>query len=215
MTDYPHKLSEAMKEMAELLFLDPNKTPSSEAVHVTLLFANVAWNECVGLDDAREGSHNVWETIEADNPELWNELKSDDIDAMIDELVEYKKAHYADDRRRILACGCTPHGTIRVEWLPAVAPGADVKLDMQVYGLVRTGSRKEAIRFLQEACGMSPTESAKKLEEGTVREDGPPGRTYPGRQLGCTTRTSWFIPSHPPQEKSINGPSPTIFHLTR
>jgi hypothetical protein len=34
---------------------------------------------------------NVWETIEAENPVLWNEVWSNDIDAMIDELVAYKK----------------------------------------------------------------------------------------------------------------------------
>jgi hypothetical protein len=39
---------------------------------------------------------------------------------------------------------------------------------MQVYGLVRTGSRKEAIRFLQETCGMSHTESAKKVAKIAV-----------------------------------------------
>ena len=36
----------------------------------------------------------MWESIEADNPALWNEFKSNDIDGMVDELVEYKKAHY-------------------------------------------------------------------------------------------------------------------------
>jgi hypothetical protein len=34
---------------------------------------------------------------------------------MIDELIEYKKAHYPDDLRRILLCGGTPEGTIHVE----------------------------------------------------------------------------------------------------
>ena len=43
--------------------------------------------------------------IEADNPALWNELKSNDIDGMIDELMEFKKAHYPDDRLWILVCG--------------------------------------------------------------------------------------------------------------
>ena len=52
-----HKLSDIMKEMSELLLRDPEKTPSSEAAHVALFFANLAWNECVGLDHAREGCH--------------------------------------------------------------------------------------------------------------------------------------------------------------
>jgi len=116
MARQPRKMSEIMKEMSELLLRDPRKVPSSEAAHVALFFANLAWNETVGLDHPREGYRSAWETIEAENPELWNELKSNDIDAMIDELVQYKKAHYPDDRRRILTCGI-PHGKVRVEWL--------------------------------------------------------------------------------------------------
>ena len=75
MTEQPRKMSEIMKEMLELVLRNPKAVPTSEASHVALFFANVAWNECVGLDHAREGYRNVWETIEADNPELWNELK--------------------------------------------------------------------------------------------------------------------------------------------
>ncbi|NQU26104.1 MAG: hypothetical protein HQ567_32865 [Candidatus Nealsonbacteria bacterium] len=162
MTNHPCKLSEVMLEMAQSLLRDPAAVPSSEAAHVALFFANVAWNECVGLDHARESYRSVWETIETEKPELWNELKSNDIDGMIDELVEYKKAHYPDDRRRILTCGI-PEGSVRVEWLPAAAPGVDVKWEMQLYGLVRTGSREDAIRFLQDTRGMSDSEAAKKV----------------------------------------------------
>jgi hypothetical protein len=144
------KMSEIMKEMMERLLRDPAAAPSSEAAHVALFFANVAWNETVGLDNAREGYRNVWEKIEANNPELWNELKSNDINAMIDELIEYKKAHYPDDRRRILACGGTPEGTIHVEWLQPAAPGVDVKWETQLYGMVRGGFDEEAVRFLQK-----------------------------------------------------------------
>ena len=33
-----------------------------------LFFANVAWNESIGLGSFREGYRNVWETIEKSNP---------------------------------------------------------------------------------------------------------------------------------------------------
>jgi hypothetical protein len=147
MPQQPRKMSEIMKEMSEMLLRNPSGVPSSEAAHVALFFANVAWNESVGIDGAREGYRKVWETIEAENPELWNEFKSNDINAMIDELVRYKKTHYPDDRRRILTCGI-PSGKVRVEWLNATAPGVDPKWEMSLYGLVRTGKREEAIRFL-------------------------------------------------------------------
>lgn len=155
MSDEPRKMSDIMQEMAERLIRTPAVTPSSEAAHVALFFANVAWNECVGLDHAREGYRKVWESIEANNPALWNELKSNDIDAMVDELVQYKKAHYLDDRRRILVCGGTPEGNIHVEWLAPAAPGADAKWEMHLYGLVRTGDEEQAIGFLKKTRGMS------------------------------------------------------------
>jgi hypothetical protein len=150
--------------MSEILFRHPKQVPSSEAAHVALFFANVAWNESVGLDHAREGYRNVWETIEADNPALWNEFKSNDIDAMIDELVRYKKEHYPDDRRRILTCGI-PDDRIRVEWLNAAVPGVDARWEMRLYGLVRTGEREKAICFLQETRSLSSQEATKRVAE--------------------------------------------------
>ena len=164
MTHQPRKLSEIMKEMAERLMRNPRRVPSSEAAHVALLFANVAWNESVGIDRAREGYRNVWETIEADNPELWNEFKSNDINAMIDELGQYKETHYPDDRRRILTCGI-PDGKVRVEWLDPAAPGVDSKWEMQLYGLVRTGKREEAIRFLQQTRGITRTNAMLRVAQ--------------------------------------------------
>lgn len=163
MTKKPRKMSDIMKEMLEQLLRDPDAVPSSEASHVALLCANVAWNECVGLAHEREGYRNVWQTIEAEKPDLWDELKSRDIDAMIDELVEYKKAHFPDDGRRILTCGGTPHGTIRVEWLPPAAPGVDAKWEMQLYGLVRAGKPEKAVRLLQKTRGMSPVEASRRV----------------------------------------------------
>lgn len=162
MPSQPRKMSDMLKEMSEVLLRNPQTPPSSEAAHVVLFFGNVAWNECVGLDHAREGYRNVWEEIETDNPALWNEFKSNDIDAMIDELVQYKQGHFPDDRRRILTCGI-PDGKIRVEWLKPAAPGVDSRWEMQLYGLVRTGARQEAMRFLQETRKMTRTEAAKRI----------------------------------------------------
>ena len=165
MTSKLPKMSDVMKEMSEYLLRNPEVAHSSEAAHVALFFANVAWNESVGLDHPRDRYRNVWETIEAENPELWNELKSNDINAMIDEVVEYKKAHFPDDLRRILTCGGTPHGTIRVEWLQPAAPGVDVKWETELYGMVRMGQGKEAIRFLEKTRRMSRNEAMMQVAE--------------------------------------------------
>ncbi len=162
MPEKVRKMSEIMKEKSEMLLRNPGGVPSSEAAHVALIFANVAWNESVGLDHPRDGYRNVWETIEAENPALWNEFKSNDVNALIDELVRYKKAHYPDDRRRILTCGI-PDGKVRVEWLNAAAPGVDSKWEMQLYGLVRTGQKDKAIRFLQDTRRMTRSEASKRV----------------------------------------------------
>lgn len=81
---------------------------------------------------------------------------------MIDDLVQYKKNHYPDDQRRILTCGI-PDGNIRVEWLKAAAPGVDSKWEMRLYGLVRTGEREKAIRFLEETRSMSRNEATRRV----------------------------------------------------
>jgi hypothetical protein len=160
----PRKLSEIMKEMSETLLRSPRRVPSAEAAHVALLFAHVAWNESVGLDHTRDGYRNVWEAIEAENPVLWDEFKSNDINAMIDELVRFKQTHYPDDRRRILVCGMVP-GKVHVEWLNPAAPGVDSKWEMQLYGLVRTGQRDKAIRFLQDTRRMTRSDASKRVAQ--------------------------------------------------
>ena len=156
------KLSEIMKEMSELLLRNPAAVPSTEAAHVALMYANIAWNESVGLAHGRKGYRSAWETIEAENPEMWSEFRSNDVDAMIDELKRFKEQRYPDDRRRILMCRI-PDGKIRVEWLAAAAPGVDPKWEMQLYGLVRSNEREEAIRFLRETRGMSRRDAAAKV----------------------------------------------------
>ena len=162
MPEQVRKLSEIMKEMAETLLRNPDAVPSSEAAHVALFFANVAWNESVGLDHPRGGYRNAWEAMAAENPALWGELKSRDTDALIDELVRYKQAHYPDDRRRILTCGI-PEGKVRVEWLNPAAPGVDSKWEMQLYGLVRTGQKEKAIRFLRETRRLTRKEALERV----------------------------------------------------
>lgn len=163
-----HKMSDIMKEMSEALLRNPQDIPSSEALHVALFFANAAWNESLGLGSDRDRYRSVWETIEAEKPDLWNELKSNDVDSMIEELVRYKKTRYPDDQRRILTCG-TVNGNVRVEWLPAAAPGVDSKWEMQLFSLVRTGARQKAIRFVQDSRRFSRKEATKLVADTAAK----------------------------------------------
>lgn len=158
----PKKMSEMMQEMSEHLLRNPDSA-SSEAAHVALMLAHIAWNETVGLGNHRSSLRSAWETIEADKHEMWRDFKTDDVDAMIDELVEFKNKHFPDDQRRILACSTTPQSTLRVEWLAPAAAGVDSRWEMQLFGLVRAGERGEAIRFLRESLSLSRKEAAKKV----------------------------------------------------
>jgi hypothetical protein len=81
-------------------------------------------------------------------------------------LVEYKKQQFPHDRRRILTCGMPDGRNIRVEWLPAAAPGVDSKWEMELYGLVRTGQRKKAIQCLRKTRGFNRAEA--DIEVGII-----------------------------------------------
>jgi|SRR6185437_4646361 len=164
------KMSEIMKEMAEQLFRNPGGIPSSEAAHTALMFANIAWNETVGITNPRESYRSAWKIFEVENPQMWSEFKSNDVNAMIDELIAFKLQHHADDQRRILMCGI-PHGKVRVEWLAPAAPGVDSKWEMRLYGLVRTGAQDEAIEFLRETRAMSRKAAAKKIADVAAQLD--------------------------------------------
>lgn len=154
MKSQPRRMSEIMQEMSERLLRHPDAAHSSEAAHVALMFANIAWNECVGMGGERECYRSAWEPIEAENPEMWSEFKSNDVNAMIDELVAFKEKRYLKDQRRILRCGIV-NSKIRVEWLAPAAPGVDSKLEMTLYGLVLAGKGKKASKLLQKTHGMS------------------------------------------------------------
>jgi hypothetical protein len=93
--------------------------------------------------------------------------RGEQLSRMIDELIEYKKAHYPSDQRRIIVCGGTPEGTIHVEWLQPAAPGVDVKWETALYGMVRGGLEEEAVRFLQKTRKMSRTEARMQLAKKT------------------------------------------------
>lgn len=163
MNQTARKMSEIMKEMSERLLRHPDAAHSSEAAHVALMFANIAWNESVGLGQAREGYRSAWEVIEAENPEMWSEFRSTDVEAMLDELGEYKKKNFPHDLRRILLAGI-PNGSIRVEWLPPARPGVDSKWEMRLYALIRTGEREQAISFLRETRRLSRTDAVEQVK---------------------------------------------------
>lgn len=51
--------------------------------------------------------------------EPWAELVSSNSGRLIDELFEYKRAHFSNDGRRIITIGMNPEGNVQVQWVHA------------------------------------------------------------------------------------------------
>ena len=109
-------LSEIIKEMACIVLTNPAAEPSSEAAHAPLLFAHAAWERATRPTARLPDYHPLLRQFQASNPALWSELKSADAEALVTELMAYKRAHYSDDQRQIVVCGMRDN-KVRVEWI--------------------------------------------------------------------------------------------------
>ena len=92
---------------------------SSEGCAAALLLAHVAWMKRTGqpLGGDQLGLYRKGlSALKAENPKCLRELKSNDCEAMIQELVNLKRALYPADDRIIRLCALTPQQTVRVEW---------------------------------------------------------------------------------------------------
>jgi hypothetical protein len=126
------------------------------------MFANIAWNESVGVGHARDSYRSAWEVIEADNPEcgtsssqpMWGPYSTD--------LSSTGRSTFPTICGEFFWVGI-PNGSIRVEWSPPVAPGVDSQWEMPLYALIRTGEREQAISFLRETRRMSRTDAVKQV----------------------------------------------------
>jgi hypothetical protein len=116
-TGKDRKLSELLKELAMRLLKNPDAAPSREAVEAALLLAVAAWNDASGDPGVRRKHREMLTKYDWSDRSPWPELLATDTELLIAGLVEYKRAHYSDDRRRIVAFGMTPEATIQVQWL--------------------------------------------------------------------------------------------------
>jgi hypothetical protein len=114
-------MSDIFKEMALTLFRVPNAIPSPEAAHATPLLTHVAWNRALGETFPDVECRRILRQFEKSRPALWVELRSRDWKSMINDLIEYKKERYPDDKRIVVVCGINPQKNIHVEWHDAVA----------------------------------------------------------------------------------------------
>ena len=111
------KLSEIIKEMAMRLLKKPDADAATEpATMAVLILASVAWNSAIGDSFMRDKHRELVDQIDWSGVPKWSELRSDDTEQLIAELVDYKREHYPNDLRRVVATEMSPEGNIRVYW---------------------------------------------------------------------------------------------------
>jgi len=107
------KMSEILKELAQLLLVKPNAESSSEAVHAALLLAHAGWNRSLG-HDFQNYAQGLRELAQS-RPSFWRELRSSDPEVLIEKVQKAKLASYPTDRRIVVLCA-SQEGRFRVEW---------------------------------------------------------------------------------------------------
>jgi len=115
-SEQEQKLSERIKEMAIQLLKQPEAIPTEPAFVAALMIATAAWNIATGFMVPRDEYRKTVDQIDWGSVEPWAELRSNDIDKLVAELVEYKKERFPNDRRRLVGTEMSPEGNIRVHW---------------------------------------------------------------------------------------------------
>ena len=109
------QMSAILKEMALTTLVAPEAVPPSEAAAAALLLSHVAWQRANGDQFPDNAYAGALAEMRRARPDLSKEMKSADPRKTVAELVAYKKQHYPNDRRKVVACG-TCDGKVRVEW---------------------------------------------------------------------------------------------------
>jgi len=115
-TPQDDRLSEIIKEMALQVLKDIAAIPSAPAAQATLLLASVAWNCAIGDNSMREKHRELIDQIDWEGMTPWEELRSSDTEQLITELVDFKREHYPNDLRRVVATEMSPEGNVLVHW---------------------------------------------------------------------------------------------------
>lgn len=95
---------------------DPDGFHSRPATEAALVLASAAWNSIVD-DSAPRDQDQMVTQIDWKGVTPWAEFCSNDTERLFAELVEYKREHYPNDFRRIVATELKPGGNVRVHWV--------------------------------------------------------------------------------------------------
>jgi hypothetical protein len=127
-------LSEIIKEMALRLLKDPAVEYSEHAAMAVLILAGAAWNSAIGDNIMRDKHRELVDQIDWRGVTPWFELRSDDTELLIAELVDYKRTHYVNDLRRVVATELSREGKVRIHWAEphkvVTAPFGAARLDV-------------------------------------------------------------------------------------
>ena len=134
------KLSDIVKEMGFRLLEKPEAPVSFVALRTVILLASAAWNAALGAPGVRERHREMLAKLDGEGRGAWPELVSGDTDLLIAGLVEFKKVHYPNDRRRIVEAEASADGSVRIHWVEEVEDGEDGKVVAAAFGSVGSGA---------------------------------------------------------------------------
>jgi hypothetical protein len=103
--------------MAWSLLKDPDVIPSQPAAQAVLMLASIAWNNSVGDAISPDQQRQVIEQLNGSSLTPWAELRLENTDQLVAELVKQKRARYPNDLRRIIGTEVSSEGHVRVHWV--------------------------------------------------------------------------------------------------
>jgi hypothetical protein len=110
------KLSEILIEIA-MQGLKHEKYSHSNVMHALVFLAHVAWNRDAKAPDYLEEQYRQQlAKFPLSEGTIKKELITDDWDAILARMLDYRRKHHFEDRRIITLCGYTSRDTFRVEW---------------------------------------------------------------------------------------------------
>ena len=118
------KLSEIIIEIAKIgfkaAFRDQDPVPVTS--HILMMLAVEAWNREIrsGLVQTATQLNKTLEKMRAElsltQSDFQTQFISTDWETILEMMRVYKRNHFPDDTRRIVACAYTPRETLRVVW---------------------------------------------------------------------------------------------------
>lgn len=109
-------LSEIITELAFLGLPAGCELPTVQAMSLCVALASSAWNQAVGLPPNHPQILQIIQEVEADDPNVWNDMRSSDWKEIHNAMISHKQRHYPNDRRKIARYGYVS-GKVHIEYI--------------------------------------------------------------------------------------------------